>query len=791
MLAVFGIACALCGAATTRDFPEQQKQPASEEKTALGAGIIGGPLRTVASKPGEWNSDPRDRWAFNPAQRYPVPTEGIDAALVQTPVDAFLLQKLGEKELKPAPSADRATLLRRVTFDLTGLPPTPAEMTAALGDPSLDWFEKVVDRLLASPRYGERWGRHWLDVVRYADTSGYSNDYERPNAWRYRDYVIHSFNTDKPYDRFIIEQIAGDELQPDDPEMLVAAGYLRMGPWEHTGMSVAAVTRQLFLDDVTENAGLTFLGLSVGCARCHDHKFDPIPTKDYYRLQAVFAPVQFEERPASFLKSENTTGFELATARLNERIKVNKARLQEIDDKAKKAVNALLQKHNAKTIADLPAELRPDRWYGLDAGDQERQRLYRKRLEYYDRELNRYQPLAYSVSSGGLKKKVPTPDVHILVGGALNSPDEKVTPGVLRVVHGLKNTAIPETTEGRRLALAKWIASPEHPLTARVMVNRVWQHHFGKGLVETSNNFGKMGKRPTHPELLDWLTQYFVEHRWSVKELHRLILRSAAYQRSTEHPELEKVRHVDPENKLLAVFAPRRLTAEELRDSILAASGELSATMGGPGVFPKINPEVALQPRQIMGTLAPIYEPSPTREQRNRRTIYTFQMRSLPNPLLEVFNIPIMNTSCERRDQSTVTPQVFALFNSRFTHDMALAMAKRLEDLSKNRDEQIEQTYRLALSRRPTAKELALCRAHVEKMIEHHRRFAPVREERPKKLVRSHVGELTGKRFEFVEDWDLENYEYNLHPADVSAETRALAELCLVLLNCNEFIYVY
>jgi hypothetical protein len=711
---------------------------------------------------------PEDTWAFRPARQHAVPSADIDRSRVRTPIDAFVSQKLHAKELTFAPPADRVTLLRRVTFDLTGLPPTPEEIDVARGDPSEDWFEKVTDRLLASPQYGAKWGRHWLDVVRYADTSGYSNDYERPNAWRYRDYVIRSFNADKPYDRFVLEQLAGDELDARDPESLIAIGYLRMGPWEHTGMSVAAVTRQLFLDDVTNAVGTTFLALPLSCCRCHDHKFDPLPTRDYYRVQAVFAPVQFEERPAPFLAGENVAGFDREAERVQDRIRLNEARLKEVKAREKKGEEGELQ------------------------------RIYQKRLALYKLAAQRYEPQAFSVSSGGLKKPVPTPDVHVLAGGALGSPGDKVTPGVLSAVHGSDDSAapsdwntVPQTAAGRRLAFARWVASPQNPLTARVMVNRVWQYHFGKGLVETSNTFGKMGKRPTHPELLDWLAGYFVDQGWSVKALHRLILRSAVYQQGGTHPRMDRVREVDPPNQLLAYFPPRRLTAEELRDSLLAVSGELSRTMGGPPVYPEINRDVALQPRQIMGTVAPVYEPSPRREQRNRRTVYTAQIRNLGNPFLEVFNAAHPDFSCERRDETTVTPQVFALFNSQSAHDTALAMARRLEALSGDRGGQITQAFRLAYGRLPTDRERELCLRHFDKMLGHHCRVQPVREEPPKQLVRSHIAELTGARIEIVEDWDLASYEPNLKPTDVSAETRALAEVCLVILNANEFVYVY
>ena len=743
-------------------------------------------------------------------------------------MDAFIGAKLREKGLQIAPPADRLTLIRRATYDLIGLPPTPAEIDAFLKSRSPDAFDKVVERLLASPHYGEQWGRHWLDVVRYADTDGFSNDYERPNAWRYRDYVIRSLNSDKPYNQFILEQIAGDELADTEPgrrntELLLATGLLRMGPWEQTAMSVAAVTRQLFLDDVTHNVSATFLGLTVGCARCHDHKFDPIPTRDYYRLQGVYAPVQFETRKAPFLPGENTRDFDQEIARVRTSLTNLQARLQTITRKHDHAVKAFLKEGGFPALKEVPLNERPPRNLGLTATDESIEKTLRKRIEYCERESQRYQPLAFSVSSGGLEKPVPTPTLNVLIGGSLESPGEPVTPGVLTAVvnRGRADYAsaseelIPQTDSARRLALARWIASPENPLTCRVIVNRIWQWHFGQGLVATPNNFGKMGKKPINPELLDWLARCFIEHGWSIKEMDRLIMRSATYQQSAS-PEESRSRgrqsahsssvqdqrrltsaatnasqDLDPENKLLWHFPPRRLTAEELRDSMLLVSGELSTTMGGPPVFAEINLEAALQPRHIMGSLAPPYKPSPTREQRNRRTIYTAQIRTLINPMLQVFNEPVTDISCECRDSTTVAPQVFALFNSQCSHDLALAMAARAQKMSHSRSRQIEAAFRLAYGRPPTSREKQMCSQHLDRMTERHRHTQPVRFEFPAKVVRPMIEELTGEPFEFEEVWDMSNYEYNLQPTDVTAETRALADLCLVILNSNEFVYVY
>ncbi|HXG08833.1 MAG TPA: PSD1 and planctomycete cytochrome C domain-containing protein, partial [Gemmataceae bacterium] len=655
----------------------------------------------------EWTNrkyKPEDVWAYRPIQRTAVPEIRNPQSTIRNPIDAFILARLNDKGLKPAPPADKRTLIRRVTLDLTGLPPTPEEIDAFLADDSPDAWEKVIDRLLASPHYGEQWARHWLDVVRYADTSGFSNDFERPTAWRYRDYVVRAFNQDKPFDRFIVEQIAGDELassppargEGGDPELLIAVGFLRMGPWEHTGMSVAAVTRQQFLDDVTNAVGVTFLAQGLRCARCHDHKFDPIPTRDYYRIQAVFAPVQFADRLVPFQPWENTSAFAELRPVTERRLREAKDFLAALRRKNQEAVAELLKRHGVKSVNELPGNMRPQQHFGLTPLEMSLQKIYQKRVAYYERELIRYQPYAFSVYNGPLnvpnearspltplpppeKRRGEPQEVFILKGGALETPGDPVTPGVLSAMHGSNDritpsawNTIPTTMEGRRLALARWIASPHNTLTARVIVNRIWQHHFaGKGIVATPNNFGKMGKRPTHPELLDWLATWFMEHGWSVKKLHRLILTSAVYQQSGNHPDREKIDRIDPNNDLLAYHPPRRLAAEEIRDGMLALTGELNREMGGPGCYPEINWEVALQPRHIMGSVAPAYQPSPRPEQRNRRSIYAFRYRTLSDPLLEVFNRPDSDTSCERRDETTVTPQVFALFNSQFVHDRA------------------------------------------------------------------------------------------------------------------------
>jgi hypothetical protein len=753
-----------------------------------------------------------DVWAYRPVQRYDVPGPKGGETAPRHPIDAFIDRKLKQRGLTAVKRAGRRELIRRATFDLTGLPPTPEQAISFEKNDSSRALEQLIDRLLASQHYGQQQTRHWLDVVRYADTAGFSNDFERPNAWRYRDYVIRSFNADKPYDRFVVEQLAGDELDSTDPELQIAVGFLRMGPWEHTGMSVAAVTRQQYLDDVTHAVGVTFLGQGLRCARCHDHKFDPLPTRDYYRMQAVFAPVQFVDREIAYQPYENTASFAKTKPRIEKLLKEATDTNVGLKKKNRDAIDAYLKQRGVKQVADLPMAQRPPRHLGLTKSELSLQKISRKRMSYYEREMKRYRPLAFSVYSGPLRDVrsnvamhllpnsiagVAQP-IHILGGGSLQSPQDAVSPGVLSAMHGsndaTQSTAwntIPDATNGRRLALARWIASPNNTLTARVIVNRIWQQHFGTGLVATPNNFGKMGSKPTHPELLDWLATWFVEHGWSIKKLHRLIMTSAAYQRSGQHADMPRVREADSRNELLAYFPPRRMAAEEVRDALLAVTGELNSEMGGAGIYPEINWEVALQPRHIMGSVAPAYQPSPTPRERNRRTIYAFRYRTLADPLLEVLNRPGADISCERRDETTVTPQAFAMLNGQFVNDRALALAARVTKDANTVDSQIGRLFRLLYGRGPTAEEMAICRKHVAGMTNHHRQHPPKRIALPTSVRREMIEELTGEPFSWDENLDLmKRYQPDIKPWDVGPDVRGLAELCLVLLNSNEFVYV-
>ncbi len=764
-----------------------------------------------------------DLWAYRPLQKPNVPWEALADNQPRHPIDAFIQAKLNAAHLKPAPSADSLTLLRRLTYDLTGLPPTWNEVEEFLRHDSKHYRAKV-DQLLASPRYGEQWARHWLDVTRYGDTSGFSRDDPRPQAWRYRDYVIRAFNNDKPFDQFIIEQIAGDELDESNPENLIAAGYLRMGPWEHTGMSVAAVTRQQYLDDVTNAVGETFLGQILRCAKCHDHKFDPIPTRDYYRIMAALAPVQLAEREAAFLPEENISGLKDLQTRYHNLLSEARQEEAAIRRKNQIAEVAWLKEQGVETdLKELPATLKtltkdrkPPRYIGLSYIDLGVQKVLKKRIEYFERMALAAKPYALSIYSGPSRlyrsnlnmmampahRKGNAEPIYILTGGSLESPGEEVAPGLLSATRtvGQESSsvdfhAIPTTTQGRRLALAKWVADGKNPLTARVIVNRVWQHHFGgRGIVGTPNNFGVMGKRPTHPELLDFLASWFIEHDWSLKKLHRLILTSETYRRSSRAIEPEASKQRDPENALLAYYSPRRLDAEEIRDSLLMLSGELNLTMGGPGVFPEIHPEVAMQPIHVMGSVAPAWQPSLTPAERNRRTIYIYRQRNRGVPQLEAFNQPGSDASCERRDQTTVTPQAFTLFHSESSLSRALAMAKRLKEFSPDDKQQIRQAFLLAYHREPTPKQLSRSLKHLSMMTTYHQSHPPKPVPPPRSIARHMVEEMTGEEFSWTEQLDIyanPKFVSDVKPCQVDAQTRALAEICLVLMNSNEFLYVY
>ncbi len=756
---------------------------------------------------------PEDIWAFQPIVRPAVPTGH------KNPIDAFISSKLELNKFKPAASADFRTLIRRATYDLTGLPPTPFEIfqfRKAWEEDSEKAWSDLITRLLASKHYGERWGQHWLDVVRYADTAGFSNDYERSNAWRFRDYVIRSFNNDKPFNEFVVEQIAGDELRPDDPEATIATGMLRMGPWG-TAMIPQPEARQIYLDDLVHNVGQAFLSMPLRCCKCHDHKFDPIPTRDYYRLYAAFSTTQPAEVDAPFLKEENRNGFAEKRELVRELLNYAKAERDRVINKQEAAAKAWYTEHklpykNENARKNDPEDKKPPRHVGLTPEEKGVKKVREQDVWIWTRRLERFMPMAQGVYNGQddrknsrklrRAKKVNSkwrPDSHILAGGALTAKQDAVGPGVLSSTglrakgDGKDRFLLPDDLGGRRLALAQWIASDKNPLTARTIVNRVWQHHFGHGIVRTPNNFGVKGSKPTHPELLDWLASDFIANGWKIKRLHRMIMASNAYQRSGRHPVAKRLETEDPDNKLLASFPVRRLTAEELRDSTLLIGGELNRQSGGVPIMPEINMEVALQPRMIQFSIAPAHQPSRTPAERNRRTIYAYRVRGQADPLLEIMNLPNPNDSCEQRESAAVTPQAFTLLNSDVMTDRSIAFALRVRKEKQNDlTAQVRRAVQLAYGRVPTRDEQVGLEGYLKEMLAYHKEQQPKPTEYPTQVTRSLVEELTGEPFEFIEKLNVfDDYIPDAKPWTVDAETRALADVCLLLFNSNEFMYVY
>ncbi|MFC7338894.1 PSD1 and planctomycete cytochrome C domain-containing protein [Haloferula chungangensis] len=778
-----------------------------------------------------------DLWAFQPVIKLALPGEQGN------PIDGFISEKLAAAGFEMAPEADALTMIRRATYDLTGLPPTPGEIgrfQEAWEKDSDAALEHLVDRLLASPHYGERWAQHWLDVARYADTGGYSNDWERSNMWRYRDYVIRSFNKDKPYDEFILEQLAGDELadalvaergadvhqvrlngdyRAEESELLIATGFLRMGGWD-TAMIKEPEARQIYLDDVVNSVGQTFLATTMRCFKCHDHKFDPLPTRDYYRMYAAFAGTQLAERKAPFLAEENRANFKSERELVERLLSFAESGTKEIKAKQEEAAKKWYSENHLTYLTEaqrngLPDEMKPPRHVGLDYVEQGLLKVREQDEWIWTRRLERFEPMVQSVYNGqrsnasgkGARKlrmprkidEVWRPSNFVLNGGALEAEGEPVAPGVLSViglpVEGASREEpylLPDDLEGRRLKLAKWIANPQNPLTTRSIVNRIWQHHFGEAIAGNPTNFGGKGKKPTHPELLDWLAADFVDGGWSFKRMHKQIMMSRAYRQSGRNPEIEALKNADPDNRLLAYFPPRRLNSEELRDSFLAVTGELNRELGGLPIRPEITMEVALQPRMLQFSLAPAYQPSPTPEQRNRRTIYAYRVRGMADPFLEIFNQPNPNDACEARTAATVTPQVFTLLNSSMMIDRSMALARRLEKENPTLGSRIDAAFKLGLGRSVTSAERERMMRFVEDMTAYHAQKTPDAVQYPTSITRSLVEELSGKPFEYEEILPVfESYQPDLKPSEVPAETRALADFCLLIFNSNEFVYVY
>ena len=684
------------------------------------------------------NAETMKFWSFQPVNRPAIPAVQ-QTDWVKSPIDAFVLAKLEANHLTPAAPATKVVLLRRAYYDLTGLPPTPAETEAFLNDAAPNAFEKVVDRLLASPRYGEKWARHWLDVVRYAETNSFERDGIKPNAWRFRDYVIASFNKDKPYDQFVREQVAGDELKPVTADGITATGFYRLGIWDDEPADRMQARMDEF-DDMVTTTGQAFLGLTVNCARCHDHKLDPIPQKDYYRLVSFFRGIKpysngedvlTEIAPADELKAVQDDV--KAINRRKEDLKREIAAIEKPILEALPGGEKSLPRSPKKRQETLgPIVLKkigedPFRHYAS---------LVTELTELNARKLS--VAMALSVKEVG-----PNPEpTFVMMRGNAHVPGEQVEPAFLSVLNPPKaNIPTPApgaTTSGRRRALAEWLASDRNPLVARVMVNRLFQHHFGRGIVRSPNDFGSLGDRPTHPELLDWLASEFVAKGWKLKAMHRMIMLSNTYQMSSTGNPTALAK--DPQNDLLWRFDMRRLEAEEVRDSILAVDGRLNLEMGGPGVFPII-PQAVLAGQSVPGA----GWGNSTLAEQARRSIYIHQKRSLVVPILASLDAADNDTTCPARFTTTQSTQALGMLNSDFTNGEAKAFAARLrKEAGENLENQVRLALRLTLCHEPGKEDVA-----------------------------------RGVKFTSDLEKDLK-----------VAPEMALNQFCLLVLNLNEFVYL-
>jgi hypothetical protein len=763
------------------------------EGDALGAAAPEPPQPAVPTlRDKVFTEQDRNWWAFRKPERYPVP-KVADRRWNAHPIDAFLKKALDAKGLEPAPQADRRTLIRRAWLDLVGLVPPPEVVEEFVQDRAPGAWEKQIDKLLASPHYGERWGRHWLDVARYADSWGHIHDDDNPNAWRYRDYVIRSFNEDKPYDQFIREQLAGDELDEVTNDTLIATSFHRIAPRVLFREKQNPHYRYDYLDDMIGTTSRAFLGLTVNCARCHDHKFDPISQMDYYRMMAIFFPFIDYDHP--LLPPGEAIAYEVRRTEIDAKLKplrdaIRKLeepyrfqafieeRLKSFPEDVQKAVLTPEEQRTPgqKLLAEQVLSIRGNtRRIKLSEPDQER----RDKLEEQIRELNKLLPKRPEVAAGirdgdwrftpdgpgdepipgttAKRVKVDFEGSYVPLPGKRYEPPPLyyppmsepgkgmlIEPGFLSVLPGggpAKIPPLPEErrTSGRRRALADWIASPENPLTARVMVNRIWHHHFGRGIVATPSNFGRLGNLPTHPELLDWLATEFVRQGWRIKPMHRLILTSQAYQMTAGFSRPANLER-DPNNTYLWRFPMRRVEAEIVRDLILSTSGRLNLEAGGPPFFPALPASVREEIKRVGKWVMTKEEPSTW-----RRSVYSYWKRARKHPMFEVFDQPDTMVTCERRNSTTVPTQALTLLNNEFVLLQSQHFAERVRKAAGDSAEaQVRTAYQLALSRDPTPRELA----ENLKFLAEQRAFHGRKEE------------------------------------------GALTDLCNVILNLNEFLYV-
>lgn len=702
----------------------------------------------------------REHWAFRPVKRPDVP-DVKRSDWCRTAVDRFIIARLEAAGLTPAPEADRATLLRRVTFDLTGLPPTTSEIDAFLADNSPGAYDQIVDRLLASPGYGERWGQHWLDLARFAETDGFEFDHERPNAWRYRDWVIDALNRDLPFDEFIRLQLAADELHPDDADRLAATGFLLCGP-DMPDINSQEERRNNFLNDLTGTVSSALLGLQVGCAQCHDHKYDPISQYDFYRLRAFFDALDlFKDHP---LPGHEAPPPSAEVRESLAKLQTSKMNLAALEDAARQ-----------KLRTENP-DLQPTKEDLLKA--------------LSDEDRARHDELSKDVAA--LSKSVKPPDVprgrivrrlgtasppsRLLLRGDFRREGPEVAPDFPRIA--TRSESLPSVfagdtpMPGHRALLAAWLTRDDNPLVSRVVVNRIWQHHFGRGLVETASDFGKMGADPSHPELLDWLATELPRSGWSLKSLHRLLVTSAVYRQAGRRLSHEKTgeeanrastswsagKQIDPENRLLWHMPRQRLDGEAIRDAMLVASDRMNPARSGPGVRPPL-------PAELVSTLLKNqWNVTPNENEHSRRSLYLFVRRNLRYPLFEAFDRPDTNASCARRNRSTIAPQALVLLNSELSLAAARDLAGVLLAANDSIHGQVREAYLRTLGRDPTSAELHMAETFLhdqaEKLRDSQRPVAELAIPNPLPAVKDPYA------------------------------AAALCDFCLALFNVNEFVYV-
>lgn len=790
------------------EMPPKGKLTDAEKQTLIGwinqGALTKRPEPETLSGDSHWTEEERSFWAYQPVVRPAVPVVA-HADAVRTPIDSFLLAALEAKGLSYSPEADRTTLIRRLSMDLLGLPPTPEMVSEFVNDAAADAYERLVDRLIASPAYGERWGRHWLDAAGYADSDGYTEtDPERQWSFRFRDYVIASLNSDKPFDQFVIEQLAGDELvappyenlSPDAAEKLIATGFLRMAP-DGTGDGAvdANVARNDCVAETIKIVSTSLFGLTVGCAQCHDHRYDPISQADYYRFRAIFEPAlswkNWREKPARLVSLWQPADREVATKVDQEVNEITATRVKELDV----IVLDVFEKEVAKIPAEKQALAREGRMTAADKRTPEQLALIKEFpslnvdtgsvILYDGARINEFNAKFDKLIADARVKRpadsyiaclteVPgqAPPTHLFFRGDFNQPRDAMPPSDLSILVGGPSIAEDDAalpTTGRRLALAKSLVSGKHPLVGRVLVNRAWMHFFGQGLVPTAGDFGILGDRPTHPALLDWMADELVTSGWKMKHLHRMMVLSTVYRQSSLRNDAALV--VDSENRLLWRMNVRRLEAEAIRDAMLEVAGVRVETMYGPGA--PVNPDdvgqaiVGKATRDGNGLLVAVFQDN---ADQYRRSIYVQVKRSMPLGMLEPFDTPTLSPNCDRRTSSTVAPQSLLMMNSHFTILLSEKFAARVvREVGEDPVAQMKRAWWLSFGREPSETQVATAvemitaqKVHFEEVAA---KIAAANSTTPPPATPTPAPELA--------------------PA-----TQALATFCQALLSSNPFLYV-